>query len=66
MTLIETPLAALMLGCTDRWVRTLVCRGDLTNRGTPRRIMLDVDQVADLAARRLAERNSSAKVCDSC
>ena len=52
MTLIETDLAALMLHCTPRWVRHLVQQGIFHNHGTARHILLDVDQVADEAARR--------------
>ena len=55
MRLIDTDAAAVALGCTSRHVRRLVLDGDLTNRGTPRRIRLDVDDVYDLARRRRAK-----------
>jgi hypothetical protein len=50
--LIDSATAAVALGLTDRRVRQLVNEGALTNLGTSRKIRLDVEQVADLHARR--------------
>lgn len=46
MTLIDTEMAAVMLDVSPRWVQHLVSVGDLTNHGTPRRILLDIDEVS--------------------
>lgn len=45
MTLCDTAMAALVLGCSDRHIRNLVTRGELTNVGTPRRILIRMDDL---------------------
>jgi hypothetical protein len=48
-TLINTSLAAVILGVTPRRIQQLVQAEELTNRGTPRHIRLSVDEVSDFA-----------------
>lgn len=45
MTRVDTAMAALVLGCTDRHIRNLVARGELTNVGTPRRILIEMSEL---------------------
>ena len=47
MTLIDTAMAAVALGVTDRRIRQLVTAGKLTNHGTTRRILLNLEEVRD-------------------
>lgn len=46
--LVDPHVAATATGVSDRHIRRLVHRGDLTNRGKPRKIMVDLDQALDL------------------
>ena len=52
MTLIDTAMAALVLGVTVRRVQQFVAQGDLTNHGNARQIRLDLQEVSTHAARR--------------
>ncbi len=52
MTLIDTAMAAVVLGVTARRVQQFVAQGDLTNHGDARHIRLDLDEVSARAARR--------------
>jgi excisionase family DNA binding protein len=45
MTHLDSEAAAVALGCSVRHVQYLVSRGDLTNHGTPRRILVDLDEI---------------------
>jgi hypothetical protein len=47
MTLIDTAMAAAMLGCSVRHIRNLIDRGTLTNHGTERRALLSLDAITD-------------------
>lgn len=47
MTLIDSEVAALVLGCSIRQVQTLVKEGKLTNYGARHRLSLDLDDVTD-------------------
>ena len=47
MTLLDTAMAAAQLRVTERTVRRLVERGTLTNHGTPRRILISLEQILD-------------------
>jgi hypothetical protein len=47
--LINSAMAAVILGVTPRRIQQLVQDGTLTNRGEPRRIRLSVDEVSDFA-----------------
>ena len=52
MTLIDTAMAAVVLGVTVRHVQRFVAQGDLTNHGSDRQIRLDLAEVSDYATRR--------------
>lgn len=52
MTLIDTAMAAVVLGVTVRHVQRFVAQGDLTNHGNGRHIRLDLAEVSNYAARR--------------
>jgi len=58
MILIDPALAAVILRRTPRTIRRLVTSGQLTNHGTPRRILIDLEQAADLATHRHAVGDS--------
>lgn len=45
---VDPHVAAAATGVSDRQIRRLVHRGELTNRGKPRKILVDLDQVLDL------------------
>lgn len=45
MTLVDTETAAYATGLTQRWIQKRVRQGRLTNYGTPRRVLVDLDQV---------------------
>ena len=45
MTLIDTAMAGVALGLTSRRIRQLVAAGKLTNYGTTRRILVELDEV---------------------
>lgn len=45
MTLIDTGAAAVYLRVTQRTIRRMVTRGQLTNHGTSRAIRVDLDQL---------------------
>ena len=47
VTLIDTAMAAVALGVTDRRIRQLVAAGKLTNHGTTRRILVKLEDVRD-------------------
>lgn len=47
MTLIDSATAAAALGITERTVRRLVTRGKFTNHGTPRAILIDLEQILE-------------------
>lgn len=53
MTLIDSAMAAVVLGCTRRRVQQLVADGTLTNHGTPRKVRLDLAEVSTHKARHL-------------
>ena len=50
---VDSRAAAVALGCSVRHVQNLVSRGDLTNRGTPRRILVDLDEIEEHLAEQL-------------
>ena len=47
---LDSEAAAVALGCSVRHVQNLVSRGDLTNHGTPRRILVDLDEIDEYLA----------------
>ena len=50
ITLVDTETAALAAQVTPRTIRRWVADGALTNHGTARRVMVDLDEVLDKAA----------------
>ena len=48
MRLIDTETAAYMIQSSERRIRRLVERGLLTNHGTPRTMLVDLDQLQAL------------------
>lgn len=50
--LIDAEVAALILRVTPRRVRQLVTDGTLDNHGGPRKLLLDIQQVTQLAQTR--------------
>lgn len=44
MTLVDTETAAYATGLTQRWIQQRVRQGRLTNYGTPRRVLVDLDE----------------------
>ena len=53
MKRLDSEAAAVALGCSVRHVQNLVTRGELTNHGTPRRILIDLDEIEKYLERRL-------------
>lgn len=47
MILIDTEAAAVALGVTARRIRQMVAEGKLTRYGTPRRILVDLQELQD-------------------
>lgn len=45
MRLVDTRIAALAAGITDRAIRYRIAKGTLTNHGTPRHIRVDLDEL---------------------
>jgi hypothetical protein len=55
-SLIDTEAAAAALGLHPRTIRKLAAKGTLTNRGEPRRMAFDLDELTDLAETRQQQR----------